>query len=100
MWCVRGRDASAPIYTAPVAIVYSETAPSAAPAPTAEPTPAPTAPPNRGGPNPLIDSDGALFTAAAALLILTLLAVSVTALILHVVGKKQKRAEESAEENE
>ena len=100
LWCIRGRDASTPIYTAPVAIVYTENAPSAAPEPTAAPTPAPTAPPNRGGPNPLIDSDSAVFTAAAALLILTLLAVSVTVLILHVIGKKQRRAEESEKENE
>ena len=100
VWCIRGRDASTPIYTAPVAIVYTENAPSAAPEPTAAPTPAPTAPPNRGGPNPLIDSDSAVFTAAAALLILTLLAVSVTVLILHVIGKKQRRAEESEKENE
>ena len=100
VWCIRGRDASTPIYTAPVAIVYTENAPSAAPEPTAAPTPAPTAPLNRGGPNPLIDSDSAVFTAAAALLILTLLAVSVTVLILHVIGKKQRRAEESEKENE
>ncbi len=100
VWCIRGRDTSTPIYTAPVAIVYTENAPSVAPEPTAAPTPAPTAPPNRGGPNPLIDSDSAVFTAAAALLILTLLAVSVTVLILHVVGKKQRRAEESEKENE
>ena len=100
VWCIRGRDASTPIYTAPVAAVSTENAPSAAPEPTAAPTPAPTAPPNRGGPNPLIDSDSAVFTAAAALLILTLLAVSVTVLILHVIGKKQRRAEESEKENE
>ena len=73
VWCVRGRDASAPIYTAPVAIVY--TAPEAAPEPepTPETTPSPTTPPNRGGPNPLLRGSNPLFTALAALLVLTLL---------------------------
>ena len=100
VWCVRGRDASAPIYTTPVAIVYSQPDSTPAPEATAEPTPVPTPPPNRGGANPLIDSDSALFMAVAALLILTLLAVSVTALILHVVGKRQRRAGQNREDNE
>ncbi len=93
VWCVRGRDASAPIYTAPVAIVYS--APEPEPEPTPEPTPAPTPPPNRGGPNPLLSGADPLHTAFVALIVITLLAVSVTVLILHGVAKKQRRREET-----
>ena len=96
VWCIRGRDASSPIYTAPVAIIYSESASTPDPAPTAEPTPAPTMPPNSGGPNPLLEGENVLLMAAAALLIITLLAVSVSALILHAVGKKQRAEEEDA----
>ena len=93
VWCVRGRDASAPIYTAPVAIVYAapENAPTSEPAP--EPTAAPTPPPNRGGANPLLSGGNPLLTAIAALLIITLLAVISTVLILHALAKKQERRE-------
>ena len=96
VWCVRGRDASSPIYTAPVAIIYSEPETIQTPEPTAEPTPAPTTPPNRGGPNPLLEGENVLLTGAVALLIITLLAVSVTVLILHAVGKKQRAEEDDA----
>ena len=96
VWCVRGRDASSPIYTAPVAVIYSEPETLPAPEPTAEPTPAPTIPPNRGGPNPLLAGGNALFTGAVSLLIITLFAVSVSALILHGVGKRQKAEERDA----
>ena len=98
VWCVRGHDASAPIYTAPVAIVYSQPEQTPTPEPTPEPTPAPTTPPNRGGPNPLLSGSNPLYTAVAALLILTLLAVSVTAIVLHAVGKKQRAKEKGYED--
>ena len=97
VWCVRGRAASAQIYTAPVAIVYTEAEPAVPPEPTPEPTPAPTTPPNRGGANPLLSGSNPFLTAVVALLVLTLLAVSVTALVLRAVEKKQ-RAREDAEE--
>lgn len=90
VWCVRGRDASAPIYTAPVAIVYTEPAATPEPSPTPAITPTPTMPPNRGGANPLLSGSNPFFTAVTALLVLTLLAVSVTALVLHAVEKKQR----------
>ena len=97
VWCVRGRDASSPIYTAPVAIVYSEPETPPEPKPTPEPTPAPTVPPNRGGANPLLEGGNPLFTAAAALAIITLLAVSVTLLFLHAVDRKQRLREDAEE---
>ena len=99
VWCVRGRDASAPIYTAPVAIVYTEPAATAEPEPAPVPTPVPTTPPNRGGANPLLSGGNPLFTAAAALLVLTLLAVSVTALVLHAVDKKQRARRHPVDED-
>ena len=100
VWCVRGREASSPIYTAPVAIVYSE--PEAAPTQenVPEPTPLPTPPPNRGGANPLFDGGNALLTAIIALLLITLLAVISTVLILYAVRKKQEERESSEGEEE
>ena len=98
VWCVRGRDASAPIYTAPVAIVYTPPVTTPEPESTPEPTPAPTTPPNRGGANPLLEGSNALATAILALLILTLLAVSVTALVLHAVGRKQRASDDDEDE--
>ena len=98
VWCVRGRDASSPIYTAPVAIVYSAPAQIAAPEPTPEPTPVPDTPANRGGPNPLLEGSNPLMTALIALLSITLLAIAVTALVLHAVSRRQKR-EEKAEKD-
>ena len=99
VWCVRGRDASAPIFTAPVAIVYSAPEPAPEEEPVPDPTPVPTPPPNRGGPNPLLSGADPMLTVIVVLLVITLLAVSVTVLILHVAGKKQRRREET-EENE
>lgn len=98
VWCVRGRDTSTPIYTTPVAIVYSAPESTPEPEPTPEPTPSPTTPPNRGGPNPLIDSSSALVTALGALIVLTLLAVIATVLILHLIGRKQRLDEDETEE--
>ena len=100
VWCVRGREASAPIYTAPVAIVYSAPGAELTPQTAPEQTPVPTPPPNRGGANPLFDGDSALLTAVIALLAITLLAVVSTALILHAVRKKQEARERGEEEEE
>ena len=101
VWCVRGREVSAPIYTAPVAIVYSAPEAGPEPEPTPEPTPAPTAPPNRGGARTPLFAGNALLTALIALLGITVLAVISTALILHALAKKQDgdEAEEESEEN-
>ncbi len=100
VWCVRGREASAPIYTAPVAISYSapESEPAAEDVPA--PTPLPTAPPNRGGPNPLLSFGNPLKTALIALLAITLLAGIFTALILHAVRKRQEEREREEDEDE
>ena len=92
--------ASTPIYSTPVAIEYTAPAPTPEPTPEIEPTPAPTTPPNRGGPSPLINGSSALFTAFIALAVLTLLAVIATAIILHVIAKKQDAAEEDEDDYE
>lgn len=90
VWCVRGRQASAPIYTTPVAIVYS--LPEATPEPTAVPsvTPEPTPPANTGGGNPLFSQSNALFFVIAAVALLTVLAVTATFMILKAVAKQEK----------
>lgn len=100
VWCVRGRETSAPIYTAPVAIVYTEPEPTPTPAPTPIPTPEPTPPVNRGGANPLFKNGNALFMAIAAVTALTALAVTVTVLVLRALGKRQDGEDELAEDNE
>ena len=99
VWCVRGHDASSPIYTTPVAIEYSRPEATAAPELTPEPTPAPTTPPNRGGPNPLLSGSNPLFTAVAALLVLTVLALIVTAIVLHAVDKKHRAKKRGRKED-
>ena len=93
VWCVRGRDASAPIYTAPVAIVYTAPETTEAPTQAPDPTPAPTPPPNRGGAKTPLLGGSAMLTALVALLGITVLAVISTALILHAVARKQEERE-------
>ena len=100
VWCVRGRDASAPIYTAPVAIVYSAPETTPEPEETPAPTPAPTTPPNRGGARAPLLGGSPLYTAMIALLTITLLAVLATALFLHAVSKRHRSAEEDDEAEE
>ena len=97
VWCVRGRETSAPIFTAPIAIVYTEAEPTPAPAATATPAPESTPPANRGGANPLFNSGNALAFAIGAIAALTVLAVTVTALVLRAIGKKQDDDEEDDE---
>ena len=94
VWCVRGRDASAPIYTTPVAIVYTAPEPSPTPAPETAPTQAPQAPHNSGGGNPLFAHGNALLLVLGAVLLLTALAIAATLLVLRTVEKKHRVAEE------
>ena len=98
VWCVRGRDTSVPIYTTPVAIIYTEAPPS----PSVEPTPpaqsAPITVENSAEKGIYISHTSAVLLVAAAVLLLTALAVAVTLLILRSVGKK--RAGYDGEEDE
>ena len=100
VWCIRGRDASAPIYTTPVAIVYteSESAPSAEP--TASPTQTPQTPKNSGGGNPLFSHGNALLLVLSAVLLLTALAVAATLLVLRTVEKKHRGAAEEVDHSD
>lgn len=98
VWCVRGREVSAPIYTAPVAIVYSAPEPTPTPAPTPEATPEPTPPANRGGGNPLINQGNALVLIFAVVIALTVLAVTVTAVALRAIGKPEDDGQEESDE--
>ena len=94
VWCVRGRDLSAPIYTAPVAIVYSAPESAPTPEPSSAPSPVPTPSPDRGGIKVLLVGGNAMLTAIIALMTITVLAVITTALILHAVAKKQEERED------
>ena len=98
VWCVRGRDASAPIYTTPVAIVYTEPEPSPAPAPETAPTQTFQTPRNSGGGNPLFSHGNALLLVLGAVLLLTALAIAATLLVLRAVEKKHREAEEDDDE--
>ena len=100
VWCIRGRDASAPIYTTPVAIVYteSESAPSAEP--TASPTQTPQTPKNSGGGNPLFSHGNALLLVLSAVLLLTALAVAATLLVLRTVEKKHRGVAEEVDHSD
>ncbi len=100
VWCVRGRDTSTPIYTTPVAIVYQEVEATPTPPPTPAPTSAPTPPPNRGGANPLINGGNAFATALIALAVITALAVTVTALILHALAKREDAEDPDEDDGE
>ena len=94
VWCVRGRETSAPVYTAPVAIVYTAPEPTPSPAPTPLPTPEATPPVNRGGGLSFVNHGNAIVIALGAVAVLTALAVSVTALLLRLIGKGQDDDEE------
>lgn len=98
VWCVRGRDASAPIYTTPVAIVYTEPEPSPTPAPETAPTQTLQTPRNSGGGNPLFSHGNALLLVLGAVLLLTALAIAATLLVLRAVEKKHREAEEDDDE--
>ena len=98
VWCVRGRDASAPIYTTPIAIVYTVPEPSPTPAPETAPTQTPLAPNNSGGGNPLFSQGNALLLVLGAVLLLTALAIAATLLVLRAVEKKHREAEEDDDE--
>ena len=96
VWCVAGRETSAPVYTAPVAIVYSEAPATPAPTPSPEPTPTPipSAPPSGRG--SLFGGRALAFT-VGAILLLTVLAVTVTVVLLRSIARRQE-AEEQEED--
>lgn len=108
VWCVNGRLSSAPVYTAPVAIVYTEPAPTPTPQPTETPAPlpSPVMQSESGGRSGLFNSGNALAAAIGAMALLTAFAIGVTFLLLRLIGKKQDRAAaledeyESEEESE
>jgi len=99
VWCVNGRTTSAPVYTAPVAIVYSEAPPTPEPAPTPLPTPAAETADDDAQPTLRdIISDNALVVAAAILIIVTAAAVIITVLILRAMNRRLRRAETEDDE--
>ena len=99
VWCVRGRDTSVPIYTTPVAIVYTEAPPAPSAAPTPLPVPSPSGVSGSGESGIFISHGSAILLVIAAVLLLTALAVAVTLLILRSIGKKQRGYEDGYDEN-
>lgn len=100
VWCVSGRETSAPVYTAPVAIVYSEA--PATPEPTAAPDPVPSPIPSaepQSGRGSVFGGRALGFTVGAILLI-TLLAVAVTVILLRSIAKRQEAEELGDDEEE
>ena len=88
VWCVNGRMSSAPIYTTPVAIVYTAPAATPEPQPTAETT-APPAPTRSGSGSSLSLGHNALRMLLGGLALLTVIAVTMTVLILRTIGKRR-----------
>jgi len=100
VWCIRGRDTSAPIYTPPVAIIYSEAAPTPAPAPSTAPAQAPSAPQNSGGGNPLFSHGNALLLVLSVILLVTALAIAVTLIVLRSVEKRHRAPSDETDDFE
>lgn len=98
VWCVRGRETSAPVYTAPVAIVYTAPEATPTPEPTPVPTPEATPPANSGGGLSFVNRGNAIAVAAGAVVILTAAAVGVTVLLLRVIGGRRIDDEEEYDE--
>lgn len=99
VWCVRGRDTSVPIYTTPVAIVYTEAPPAPSAAPTPLPVPSPSGVSGSGESGIFISHGSAILLVIAAVLLLTALAVAVTLLILRSIGKKQRGYDDGYDED-
>ena len=95
VWCVNGRMSSAPVYTSPVAIIYTAAAVTPEPEPTPEPTPLPTLPPpSRSEPGEnFFDRSNAFAIAFGGMAMLTALAIGLAWLLLRAIGRKQEREE-------